>query len=257
MSNSLLDRFENKLKDAVVQGALAILVMLVRPIATLTEVFFRKNMGERYFTMSCTVGGFLLIWTFCTPYGHIIESMTQTSSREFFGGPRPHGVVWSGHDLVLLGILITWSIALALLHRFHELEVRERYNKETRWHSGNCGLQRIPMPYALEKGLPIAAGLITIILGAWGPGILLIASGLTSLALRAHETQQFYGRMLDIIDGQIEQEHMAKAIQERLSPDKVDGLQAPLPAYVSSKYRELIAQASRPPQATSTEPAIS
>jgi len=42
---------------------------------------------------------------------------------------------------------------------------------------------------------------------------------------------------------QIEQEYLAKAVMERSKPGEVDGLQAPLPAYVSQKFREKFLEA--------------
>lgn len=59
--------------------------------------------------------------------------------------------------------------------------------------------------------------------------------------------------VLDIIDGQIEQENLAKAAMGRLSPDKVEGLQTPLPAYVSDEYRAKFVRAVEGTGATTVD----
>lgn len=246
MSNneSIGDKIEEKLKNAVVHGLLAILVMMIRPVATLTEVFFRKDMGERYFTAWNLMAGWLLLLVFGAPYDKMI-GLSVGGRYDMYGNyQRSSGSADSAWFIAPL----VWLAALTFCAYLHEQAVIRRYKEGVRWHSANVGIPRIEdLPYVFEKGIPFLAGILMIwLLQLHGLGALMILSGLVSILLRMHEARLFRERMLDIIDSQIEQDNLAKAVKERLSPEKSEGVQAPLPTYVSDKYREKFAQAIRP-----------
>ena len=64
MSETFLDNLDKKANSFLSNAFLAIVASLVRPIATLTEIFFRKQMGERYFTAWNILGGLVVYGSF-------------------------------------------------------------------------------------------------------------------------------------------------------------------------------------------------
>jgi hypothetical protein len=213
----------------------------IRPAATLTEIVFRKNMGERYFTLWNVIAGFGLLQVFSiplgvptpSPAGHDVLGQFYPAQSDF---PR---MIWV---LTFMG----WHVALLLYWGLHAWSVRQRYKAGGRWHSRNVGVKRFPfLPVWFEKALPIVAGLFI-----WqacqvpGFGILMILSGVISIMLRANEASLFWERVLDVIDGQLEQEYLAKAVMERSNPKETEGYTAPLPAYVSQKFRQQFLEAA-------------
>ena len=122
--------------------------------------------------------------------------------------------------------------------------VKKRYKQGGRWHSRCIGIPRFAfMPVWLEKALPIIAGIWLLYMKVPLPGLLLILSSGISILLRWNEARAFKNQVLDMIDGQIEQEHLGKAVMERSKPQDVEGLRAPLPAYVSQQFRQKIVEA--------------
>jgi hypothetical protein len=55
--------------------------------------------------------------------------------------------------------------------------------------------------------------------------------------------RQFWNRVLDAVDGQIEAEELGKAVQERLTPAQASGLNVCVPSYASAESRKKIAAA--------------
>lgn len=58
--------------------------------------------------------------------------------------------------------------------------------------------------------------------------------------------QRYQNMLLDMLDRQIEQEHLSKAVLERVDPQQTAGFAAPLKAYVSKAHREKFVQAMQP-----------
>jgi uncharacterized protein YqgC (DUF456 family) len=235
-----INRMTDKITDAMIHAVLALLVMLIRPVATLTEIFFRKDMGERYFTSWNAIAGYWILAFASIPLGMpwpgrggydelgIYRTATSSTSKE----------AW-------LFIAFAWSAALTVCTFLQYQSVKKRYVEGGRWHSRNVGVPRYPsLSIYIEKALPIVAGVaIMWWFQIYGFGLLLIVSGVVSILLRLYEAHMFRERVMDVIDGQIEQEYLGKAVMERSKPGEVDGLQAPLPAYVSQKFRQKFIEA--------------
>lgn len=239
VNESISDRLEDKLKSAVINAMLSIVMACVRPIATLTEVFFRKDMGERYFTAWNVFVG----WVLLAGIGVLQRFLLAPGRYDYYGRFYPKDE-WGATEWAPYIALGVWALLFTLLANEQRHAVIRRYNKGIRWHSGNCGIRRLPLPYVIEKGIPFVVGIaLALALRLYMLGGLMVLSGIVSIALRYYEALKFRERLLDIIDGQIEQENLAKVVKDRLKPEQTEGLQAPLPAYVSDEFREQFVQA--------------
>lgn len=217
MEESLTDGLEKKLKSVFGDVLLALVFSFIRPIATLTEVFFRKQMGERYFNAWNYFAGFILISAVRSPYA----------------------VVTRGQIPVANILAFAWGIAFAVCIYLHKEEVKNRYRDGIRWHSYCYGLPRIEkLPAAIERAIPIVIGVMFIVFRFMGIGGLLVLSGMISITLRTREVQEFRNRMLDKIDAQIEHDNLEKTILENLPPQQTEGLRAPVPGNMSKEARE-------------------
>lgn len=240
----IFNRMTDKITDGMIHAVLALVVMLIRPLATLTEIFFRRNMGERYFTAWNVIAGWWIITAF-TAF-RLGVPMPSNAGYDEMGRYQP------GQSATPLLVWFfgsaAWSFCLFAAMGVQQFFVRQRYKQGGRWHSRSIGEPWFPLlPAWAEKAIPIVAGIYI----AWYChvpllGALLILSGITSGLLRLHEARLFRERVLDVIDSQIEQEYLAKAVLERSKPNEVDGLRAPLPAYVSQKFRERFVEALTP-----------
>ena len=244
MNNPIEDAIENKIESAAKNAFFTILVAMIRPLATLTEVFLRKDMGERYFTAWNVAAGTFLLFLFGLPHQAIIFG--PSGSYTAYG--RHYRGEWGEGEFKLIISMLIWFGIFLFCAKLHQMAVIERYQKGTRWHSGCIGIPRIAgLPVLVERLLPIAGGILLIWpTRLYGLGGLMIFSGITTYFLRAYEAAKFRDRMLDMIDSQIEYDNLSKAIKERLSPENAEGVQAPLPAYVSDKSREQFARAITP-----------
>jgi hypothetical protein len=126
--------------------------------------------------------------------------------------------------------------------------VRTRYRDGIVWHSYSHGSspfdQQIPEVY--QGLIVLACGIVLALLGAYRLGGLLIVSGYLSMQMRAFEITRLHHQVLDAIDARIESENLSKAIMQRSRPQDTEGFSAPLPAYVSDKFREKFAQTVKP-----------
>lgn len=236
----LFNRVTDKIADGIIQASLNILAMLVRPMAIVTEIFFRRDMGERYFTPLNAAFGFFLLLLFSIPIG-----VPGAEKAGFDALGQFHAAQSAAPRVVLFVMSFAWILSLFAAYGQNVLFIRRNYVQGNRWHSCNIGIPRFPnLPVWLEKLIPfVAAVAFYFLFHLPGLAILLVFSGIVSLLLRAHEARMFRERVLDLIDGQIEQEYVATAVLERAKPQQVDGLRAPLPAYVSRTYRTKIVDA--------------
>ena len=230
-----MNRLTDKITDGMIHAALTLVVMFVRPIATLTEIFFRRRMGERYFTYWNVIGGFFVLIACHTSWG---VPQPAPGGSDYFGRYTP---AQSAIPMMVLHItFVAWVAALFCALGLHAAGVKARYQAGGRWHSRNNGIPWISStPSWVERVVPILGAI-----ALWRFGhvpsfaLLMIVSTGVSFMLRVFEARSFRERVMDVIDGQIEQEFLAKSVMERSKPEAVDGLQTPLPAYVSQKVRQ-------------------
>lgn len=213
-------------------------LILSRPLTLLTQVFYRKSMGERYFTPISLLGGlaFLAVATFASKY--MLPTVT-TNTQDQWGRMVVGQTRYVMPPIVAYGVGIAWIAVLLVAYSRHTLGVRKRYATGERWHSYNSGVPHMaalvdPVQY-LISGI-LAAGCFY--WGLPGYGALLSASIVLGVIADQAARKRFWNSVLDAVDAQIESENLGKAVAERLSPGRVEGLEAPVPGYVSEEWRK-------------------
>lgn len=216
----------------------AILAVVAVPVALLTQMVFRKDLGERYASLNRRViaAGVLVIAGVMHAFFPMpsLSGIVQDSFRSVPVLSHPSSTILAA------GLLVLFVIACIE----HELRLRSRYKTDGRWHSWSLGVNRIPgvgIKLQVLATLLVAAGAFWLRLDYFA--IVLAASGVFSGVIDANTKREFYNRVLDTVDAQIESEMVGKAVKERLSPAQAEGLQAHLPAYVSTQARVRIAEA--------------
>jgi hypothetical protein len=234
---SEIDSFNSWGISQAKQGMAVFLKSLVRPMATLTEVIYRQELGERYFTRWNGTVGVVLLTLATLPRSFYSRSWNR-------GFPVFSTTGWQTADWITLGVGVVWLLLFASAWGRHQKTLRNRYNQGIMWHSycrGVCPLDdRIPIT---KHGLILALfGGGAMWLGIWGPGILLVISGYVSMQLRGIEQALMHNQILNAIDKRIESENLSQAVMRFSNPKSTEGFSAPLPAYVSDKFREKFAQ---------------
>ncbi len=220
MSESIFDNMEKRLNSALTNALLATLASLIRPIATLTEIFFRKEMGERYFTAWNVIGGLMMIGFVRMPVWGFDDRDVRTMTNIFAG---------------------IWAVCLILYSYANRQEMIKRYSKGKAWHSYNCGIPSFEkVGIIFEKIIPAVLGIVMYYFGVKSIGGLLVFSVMASLWLRYREAQLFREQMFNAIDSRIEQENLQKAIVENLPPQQTEGLMAYVPKYMGDEMRGMI-----------------
>ncbi len=210
--------------------------ILSRPLALLTQVFYRKDMGERYFTPIGFFWGLALLGlaTFGSRY---LLSTTTVGVRTQWGGVVPE-TQYVLSPLIGYGVGVAWIAVLAVAYSRHTVSVRARYTSGERWHSRTAGVPRMPglidpVQYAVTGVLAAAC----FYFGLPGYGALFAASLVAGMGADQMARLRFWSLVLDQVDARIEAENLGKAVAQRLAPASVEGLEAPVPGYVSEEWR--------------------
>lgn len=227
--NNLLTKVMNltgdQVSNVIVDVMLSVLFILTKPVILSTQVFYRNSFGERYLSMASYLAAGALIGFTATLNGVGSGLVVLPSSMAIACG---------------FGWLAGYLVWLYIHLRF----IRRRYRTGERWHSRSSGLSRWNQAYGhwLELGTTAGAFLLCLMLGLSGSAFLLFWSGILSFLAWVHEQKAFHNRVLDAIDGQIESENLSAAIEQKPIHPHNEGLKAPLPAYVSPKFRERAAE---------------
>lgn len=215
---------------AIVQDMfLAFLVSLIRPIATVTEKLYRRQMGERYFTRWNVFIGVPLIIAACLPLS-------------ILRGRGLDWMEWSITDWVSVTIGCVWLAVFVWESVAHFRDVRRRYRENVLWHSYCYGVGFDKRPSDIAACCVIA-GIAAGWFHLYGIMLLLVFSGGFSVQMRAFEMMKMRKAYLDTIDGKIEQWCFAEAVRNRLTPGQAIGLVAPLPAYIPDESRDRFVRA--------------
>jgi hypothetical protein len=231
------NRINERMVNVAIDMLLGLLAALVRPLAVVTEVVFRKQMGERYFHVIHSMAGAVLIFLSGIPFWHTDFALYALShpavAFQYYNR-------WPAGAALTMYVAWGWLAAFYVFCFLHGRAIKARYRAGLRWHSYCYGIPRFAgLPVILERILPLAAAAALIYYGAYSPAVLLVISTYISYMTRVREAAQFQGRVLDAVDMQIEAENLSNAVLQRLTPEQAEGVVAPLPAYVSDKCREL------------------
>ncbi len=199
--------FEDTLYGFSQRAVGAVAPRFLKGIASASEVFFRKNMGERYFD-SNSVGVGVFLWFFAT----LLSSFCGVLGAKILGviglGPLAkildHGNLFS----VFLGLLvITAFIGLAISEKS---KASRRRNSPIPRHSMTRGESRIKDP-GTEILTKIAASVVLLAF-AMPLGCVLVLSLCFCRLLIIKQDEAIYSRYLDAIDSKIEAEQLETAL---------------------------------------------
>lgn len=220
----------------------SVFIMLIRPLILTTRVIIRKDLGERYLTpLNAMVGAILIVGAAWMTVAMPVKIETVVADR--WGMPTRSLVI---EDRATAAYVIggVWAVLYLVGLIDHRIRLRNRYANGIRWHSRCSGVPRLPN--AREWAVYVAAGGIAF-LGFYNHlpllAVLLVGSIAFAILEDGHAAAEFWGRVLDAVDGQIESENLGKAVKDRLTPDRAEGVHAPVPGYVKDAYRLRVAEA--------------
>lgn len=194
--------------------------LFARPFVLVTRVLFHTELGERYFNEMQAALCMILI-----------AAATLVSKATAGGFGVIIGIAWGAAFLYC-----TWE--------HFRTTVPNRYRNGIRWHSRSEGIPRLPEFSKVVQGIILAvATTLAFLIHLHGFGLLLLFSLMMSIMADLAAAKQFWNRMLDTVDGQIEAEELGKAIEQRLTPQQASGLNVCVPAYVSQESRRKMAAA--------------
>jgi hypothetical protein len=240
-----------RLGNQIAQVLSRIFFLLTRPLVLVTQVLFRKQMGERYFTplQAGFSAALILIANAVTVI--VCNPLWQNDYYYYPNSPAHVRAAFAG----IVGDL--WFIVFLLITGWHfRVTVPRRRKQDIRWYSRSDGLPRLPIPafwgidqvqcqLLFEVAVVVVLAIAAFCLRFYGFGVLLALSALITYAADAEERKRFHQRVLDAADGEIESQWLAEAIERRLSPDKTEGLKVSLPAACSKAYRQRVANLFR------------
>jgi UPF0716 family protein affecting phage T7 exclusion len=233
--------FNNTL--AIWQSLRYALQVLSRPIALTTQVFLRHSYGERYFTVLHAFWALILI-VGVTAMEVGLRKAIQVAVLD------PYGRVQQPSDATLAGAMmigVVWVIAFVIATAGHLVAISDRHKDRKRWHSMSMGE---PLAAWLTNGMQYAIagtlGLFMMLLGFYFVGLLLIGSAIRSAWEDMGAATEFYYRILDAIDGEIEAENLSKAVEMRVSGSATKGLAVRLPTGVLETFRNPSQRSGQP-----------
>jgi len=219
------------------------ITVLLKPLAIITQMFYRKEMGERYVQQwHILVGaGFICLATYASANGTIYESRVV---QDTFGQLRSTEVPASRTHPLAYWIGGAWLVVFFLACTEHRLRIRGRYKRGQRWHSMCLGVPRLPILTELVQAICTGGLVYASYHFRMEPIAALLFSSLVAGASIDEVTKRmFWNQVLDTIDAQIEAEQIGKAIQQRLSPAQAEGVAARVPAALTGRSRKEIAAA--------------
>jgi len=208
--------------------AASLWVSFKRMLATASDPFFRKDMGERYFSLENQFSG-IVVW--------IIGTLASCGMHAIGGGSQNKTAV------LLTTACLGTGFALVALHwiwgRESLSKMRQFREQGEAYHSMSRGTLRWGNSSIV---ILMVATLVLLICNLFS-AIFLVISYAMSAKLAAEQDAAIYGRYLDALDAQIEKEFLEKAILGKC-PAEVTQLNKPLPADMNADLRENIAAAA-------------
>lgn len=237
----LNDHLDKKIIDFNLKAMGFLSSLLFKPLATATDPFFRKNLGERYFTGFSAFFGAVL-WFLAGRLGSVADPVLETvamqvNSRPLFAfiewANRHHLSSWIGWIVLIAFAFLAWSNLNASSKRQISGEP---------WHSMSRG-ESIWGREDRARDLWIVGivGLLLLLLCA-PVGLLFLVSRVLSYHLIAQEQASIYARFLDARDAQIENDHLMRALDVGAPPRLTEGLYGPLHKKFKGDHRKNIAR---------------
>jgi hypothetical protein len=238
LTDKTISPLEKQLNDFNKKAAGAALGWFKRILGTASEPFFRKGMGERYFTGE-GYGGGAVLWIGATIAACMLPEVGSLMAI-ICDGLHLYRLAEMFHHLIFP--LVTGG-ALVFFHFKYgneSIALMAKYRAEgTAYHTMSRGIPR----WGNENGavgIGIMAALLLFNLPA---GVLFIASHMMSSKIAGEQQAAIYSRYLDALDQKVEQEYMENAILGKC-PTEITYLCKPLDANLNPDLRNNIAAAA-------------
>ena len=238
----LTDKLGGKLLDFNLKMMGLGATLLVKPLALATDVFFRKDFGERYLTNNSAAVAAIL-WTMAALYGSYLVWPGNNPVLEVIDMAGFHKLSWwfHGHDFTKT---LGWIIAIPYMCMAgrNVIQARRRSASGQIWYSMSRGASVFGVE-SQPRDLLLAFGAV-VILGLFAPSLALLffISRLVSYQLEASQQTALYNRYLDAMDAKIQAEYLQRALDKGEPPGFTDGLYCPLPKDFKGEYRQRVAR---------------
>jgi hypothetical protein len=218
-----------------------IATLLVKPLALATDVFFRKDFGERYLAQNSAALA-LILWGLAPKlallWGQGLNPLLQLI---YDAGLHKIAYWFFRHDCTnAFGFLIGCAYGFMAVRNI--TQTRRRSASGQIWYS----MSRGGSIFGIEnkaRDLLIAFGAVAI-LGLLAPSLALLffISRLVSYQVEASQQAAFYNRYLDAMDAKVQAKYLRRALDKGEPPDDTDGLYCPLSKAFKGEYRQRVAR---------------
>ena len=239
--DKLTDELDKKMLNFTLKMTGLLATLIVKPLALATDVFFRKDFGERFLTGNSLVVSWFL-WA----------AASHTSS--IWGGQENLTVQWlwkhGFHKIAQWLIDHDYSVTIGwfMIMASGFMGGRSLFYTRTRAATGQ-------MWYSLSRGASIfgnenklrdiiIAAVAVGILSLFSPGLALLfaVSRIVSYQMEARQQSAFYNRYLDAMDAKIQAEYLQRALDKGEPPVNTEGLYCPLPKGFKGEHRQRVAR---------------
>ena len=220
----MMDIASNKLPKALTQIAVGIMLFILKPGAAATDPFFRKNLGERYFSPLLAMLS-LAVWS-------VLLWAAITLQTEYFGRSTKT-VQDTGIFILLAYAFLAWRNIRA---------ARKRLMDGVRWHSRSYGeslfgSENPIRDFVIEVIVAFFLFIVSPIFGGY-----FIFSRYQSYLSKWLGIAQRYNRYLDAVDAKIESEFLEKALRDGFPASETAGIYEPLPRHLKGELRANVAR---------------
>ncbi|HZQ48499.1 MAG TPA: hypothetical protein VFC07_15895 [Verrucomicrobiae bacterium] len=215
----------NKVTKVTAVVAAAIATFVCSAAATATDPFFRKNMGERYFTPGRAFVSAVGWWT--------VLILTFAHFAILYGNTPP--------TFKLLGT-IALPFAYLVMAVIQLRLIRRRQQNGEIWHSRSKGESIFGWENPIRDAVIEVVVFILLCFVSYIPAAFFAFSRLLGYAGDALALAMLYNRYLDIQDARIEADFMETALRDGFPPSRTAGLFRPLPRSFKGERRSNIAR---------------
>jgi hypothetical protein len=231
------DEIESSIRSFNKKAAGALAPAFLRALTNATEIFVRKDLGERFFAGAMSGG--IMIWGVALLVTYFADNAAGELLHEL--GFHLLGRILGHH---IIGVILNLGLMASFMYFANEnaQRLQQFRNEGKTYHSMSRGVPRWgddPM-----RNLGIQVGIIAVLL-LFAPltAILFGISRYLSAQEAAKQQAAMYDRYLDAMDAKIEGEHLQDALMGKCAPE-VTYLYKPLPANMNPELRENVAAAA-------------
>jgi hypothetical protein len=230
--------FDNALNSLTKKTAASVWGKFKRQLSTASELFFRKDMGERYLSNNSLFSG-AVIWAMATLIALALPGLRSAAAYLCAFAGLHHLAYLLHHWLLTLlagGALVFFHIKFGR----ESIALMAKYRADgTAYHTQSRGTPRWG-----KDGVMVGIGItVALFLFNMPAGILFAVSCAISAKLASEQEAAIYARYLDALDQKIEQEYLESAILGKC-PTEITQLTKPLPAHMNADLRNNIAAAA-------------